>query len=182
MVTKKQREAAKKNIKKAQKAWREMTPHERSLAQPEGRKRKKPGEAGEGDYYRIVVRPKEGFVTFRYHDVGEKGGDLQRLAGKRQNGSWATEAWLINKNSAHIEKDRLIPDTDDARELLGKLGSKPKRIKGDIFKAKDRPDVPESEKPTSAQRRARMKNIKKAQQARRHGMARGRSRSARSKK
>lgn len=157
-----------------------MTTRQHSLAQPEGRKRKKPGEAGEGDYYRIVVRLEEKFVTFRYHDVGEKGGDLQRLAGRRRNGSWDTQAWLINKNSAHIKGDRLIPDTDDARELLGELGSRPKRVKGDIFRAKDRLDVPEREKPTSAQRRARMKNIKKAQQARRHSMAQGRHRSARS--
>jgi hypothetical protein len=36
-----------------------------------------------------------------------------------------------------------------------------------VFEAKDRPNVPESEKPTDAQKRARVKNIKKAQQARR---------------
>jgi len=35
-------------------------------------------------------------------------------------------------------------------------------IKGDIFKAQDRPNIPESKKPTEAQKRARMENIKKA--------------------
>jgi hypothetical protein len=145
-----------------------MTPREHALAQPEGRAREKPGEVGEGDWYRIVVRDKNEFTTFRYHDLGEKGGDVQRLAGKRSSGSWDTQAWLINKKSAHIEneEEELIPDTDDAREVIEALGSVPKHVKGDIFEAKDRPNIPEKEKPTEAQQRARSKNIEKAQQAR----------------
>jgi hypothetical protein len=46
------------------------------------------------------------------------------------------------------------------------LGSEPMFLKGDMFKAKPRPNVPEREKPTLAQRRARAANIKKAQAAR----------------
>ncbi len=157
---------AKKNIKKAQKKWQDMSPREHSLAQPEGRERAKPGTKGEGDYFRIVVRSKDEFVTFRNQDIGEPG-HIQRLAGKRSSGSWDTQAWLISKEDAHIEGNRLIPDTDDAREVIEKLGSEPKHIKADIFEAKDRPNVPESEKPTPAQQRARMENIEKAQQARR---------------
>lgn len=166
MATRKQTETAKKNIKKAQKKWQDMSPREHSLAQPEGRGRAKPGTKGEGDYFRIVVRSKDEFVTFRNQDIGEPG-HIQRLAGKRSSGSWDTQTWLINKKDAHIEGNRLIPDTDDAREVIEKLGSEPKHIKADIFKAKDRPNVPESKKPTPAQRRARMENIEKAQQARR---------------
>ena len=175
-----------------------MTPWERALAQPEGRKRAKPGTKGEGDYFRIVVRSKEQFTTFRYHDVGEKG-HILRLAGKRSSGPWDTQAWLINKDDAHIEGDTLVGDTDDARRVIEgdtlvadtddarrviegdtlvgdtddarrvieALGSKPKHVKGDVFEAKDRPNVPESEKPTEAQQRARLANITKAQQARR---------------
>lgn len=166
MATKKQTEAAKENVRKAQKRWQEMTPRQHALAQPEGRSREKPGAVGEGDYFRIAVRPKEEFVAFRYHDVGEKNGDLKRLAGKRSSGSWDTESWLINKHSAHMEGDTLVGDTDDVRDLLEKLGSKPKRIKGDIFEAKDRQDIPEIKKPTAAQQKARMENIRKAQAAR----------------
>lgn len=165
MATNKQKEAARENIKKAQQRWQEMTPRERSLAQPEGRKRAKPGTKGEGDYFRIVVRTKEEFTTFRYHDVGEKG-HILRLAGKRSSGSWDTQAWLISKEDAHIEDDTLVADTDDAREVIEALGSKPKHVKGDVFEARDRPNIPEREKPTEAQRRARTENIKKAQQAR----------------
>src|SRR5437588_12554465 len=109
MATEKQREAAKENIKKAQKKWQEMTPRQHSLAQPEGRKRAKPGTKGGGDYFRIVVRPKEEFTTFRYHDVGGPG-HIQRLAGKRESGSWDTQAWLISKQDAHIENETLIAD------------------------------------------------------------------------
>lgn len=165
MATTKQKTAARENIKKAQQKWQGMTPRQHALAQPEGRMRAKPGTKGEGDYFRIVVRPKEEFTTFRYHDVGEKG-HLQRLAGKRSSGSWDTQSWLISKNDAHLDGDTLVADSEDARKLLSTLGSKPRRIKGDVFEAKDRPNVPERKKPTEAQRKAWMANIKKAQQAR----------------
>lgn len=166
MITDKQKEAAKENIKKAQQRWQEMTPRERALAQPEGKKRAKPGTKGEGDYFRIVVRTKDEFATFRYQDVGEKG-HILRLAGKRSSGSWDTQAWLISKEDAHIENETIVADTDDARRLIESLGSKTTHIEGDVFEAKDRPNVPESKKPTEAQHRARLENIKKAQQARR---------------
>ena len=166
MATDKPKEAAKENIKNMQRGWLEMTPRERALAQPEERKRAKPGTKGEGDYFRIVVRAKDEFATFRYQDVGEKG-HILRLAGKRSNGSWDTQVWLIDKDDAHIEGNTLVADTDDAKEVIEALGSKPQPVKGDIFEAKDRPNVPESKKPTEAQQRARLENIKKAQQARR---------------
>ncbi len=166
MTSNKQKETAKENIKKAQRRWQEMTPQERALAQPEGRKRAKPGTRGEGEYFRIIVRPKEEFSTFRFHDVGEKG-HILRLAGKRSSGSWDTQAWLISKEDAHLEGGTIIADTDDARKLIEALGTKPKRVKGDVFEAKDRPNIPERKKPTEAQQKARLENIKKAQQARR---------------
>ena len=136
MTTDKQREAAKENIKKAHQKWQEMTSQEHALAQPEGRKRAKPGTKGEGDYFRIVVRPKGDFTTFRYHDVGEKG-HILRLAGKRSSGSWDTQAWLVSKDDAHLEGDTLVADTDDARSLIESLGSKPKHVQEDVFEAKD---------------------------------------------
>jgi hypothetical protein len=166
MTSSKQKEAAKESIKKAQQRWQEMTPREHALAQPEGRKRAKPGTKGEGDYFRIVVRPKDEFTTFRYQDVGDKG-HILRLAGKRSSGSWDTQAWLISKDDAHLDDATLVADTDDARKLIDTLGTKPKHVKGDIFEAKDKPNIPESKKPTEAQQRARLENIKKAQQARR---------------
>ncbi|HSW37709.1 MAG TPA: hypothetical protein VLG37_05085 [Candidatus Saccharimonadales bacterium] len=165
MASDKQRSAAKQNIKKAQAKWDSMTPRQHSLAQPEGRGRAKPGTKGEGDYYRIIVRPKEEFVTFRYHDVGKTGG-LERLSGKRGSDSWSTQAWLISKDMAHVAGGKLIADHQDAKDLLSKLGSEPVHEKGDIFTAKDRRNVPEREKPTAAQKRAWAANIKKAQAAR----------------
>lgn len=166
MATEKQREAARKNIKKAQAAWKSMTSRQHSLAQPEGRKRAKPGTTGEGDFYRIVVRPKEEFVSFRNQDVGDKG-HLERVAGHRSSGSWATHAWLVSKKDARIQGNTLVSDDSDVNELLDTLGSKPEHVKADIFKAKDRRNIPESEKPTAAQKKAQATNIKKAQAARR---------------
>jgi len=168
MATAKQIEAAKKNIKKAQKAWKEMSPRQRALAQPSGRKRKKPGTTGEGEFYRIEIRPKEEFVTFRNQDVGKPGG-IERLAGKRQGGSWDTVTWLVDKRFAHVEGNKLVPDHKDAKSLFEDLGSTPIHVKGDVFKAKDRPDVPKKDKPTAAQKRAQTANIKKAQAARHRG-------------
>ncbi|HEY6074923.1 MAG TPA: hypothetical protein VIV15_16475 [Anaerolineales bacterium] len=165
MATTKQRQAARKNIKKAQSRWRSMSPRQHAASQPEGRSRQRPG-AGGGNFYRVEVRPKSDFVTFRTQDVGGKG-HIERVAGRRESGSWATVAWLIGKEDAHVSGRKLVADSRDARNLLKKLGSQPVRRSGDRFDAKDRPNVPERAKPTAAQKRARSKNIKKAQAARR---------------
>ena len=141
-----------------------MSPRARSRAQPKGRKRAKPG-AGGGDFFRVEVRPKSEFKTFRTQDVGDPGG-IERLAGKRESGSWSTVTWLIGKDHAHREGDRLVADSKDAKNVLSKLGSEPKHVRGDRFSAQDRPNVPERRKPTTAQKRARRRNIKKAQSAR----------------
>lgn len=166
-MTTKQKEAARKNIKKAQRAWQEMTPRQRALAQPEGRARKKPGSTGKGNYYRIEIRPKSQFTSFRTHDVGGPG-MLQRIAGHRSSGSWATATWLVEKNGAHLTADKQLVITDPgARTVLKSIRGPITHVKGDIFKAYPRKNVPEADKPTDAQKKARTKNIKKAQAARR---------------
>jgi len=162
MATQKQTKASKTNIKKAQLKWKSMTKRQRAIAQPDGLKRKKPGTTGEGNFFRIIVRDKEQFSSFKVHDVGEKGG-LERVAGRRPSGSWATHAWLVSKDIAHRYGDTIKSDVSAVKELLGKLGSKPKHVKGDIFKAKPEKNVPEKDKPTQAQKNAWTKNIKKAQ-------------------
>ena len=129
------------------------------------RRRAKPGSMGEGDYYRIELRPSSDFTFFRNHDVGDKG-HLIRVAGKRTSGSWDTVAWLVSKEDAHNEGETLIGDSEDAKQLIESLGTKPKHVKGDIFEAKDRPNIPEKKKPTEAQKKAWAENIKKAQAAR----------------
>lgn len=163
MTTQKQREAAKENIKKAQEAWQNMTSSARSRAQPKGRQRQKPGRGEGGDYYHVGVRDKGKFTSFRTQDVGDEGG-LLRVAGQRSSGSWDTVKWLISKEMAHIDDEELVADHDDAKALLDKLGSTPKLVEGDLFSAKPRPNVPEKDKPTEAQQRARKENIKKARE------------------
>lgn len=162
MASTKQKKAAKKNIRKALKKWMGMSHSARALAQPQGRARAKPGTRGKGEYYRIVVRPRSEFVSFRNHDVGKKG-HLQRLAGKRKSGTWATQAWLINKKDAEVKNRALVGKTKDAKNLLSKLRTKPRRVNADIFEAKDRRNTSEKAKPTSAMTKAQKKNIKKAQ-------------------
>jgi hypothetical protein len=142
-----------------------MTHRQRAVAQPQGRGRAKPGTKGSGNYYRVVVRPKSEFVSFRNHDVGKKG-HLQRLAGKRASGSWATQAWLIAKTDAKVSGNTLVGTTSDAKKVLKMLTRKPKKVKGDIFEAGPRKNIPERLKPTPAMKRAQKKNIKKAQKAR----------------
>jgi hypothetical protein len=160
MATQKQLAAAKKNVKKAQEA-RRKTPENVSTPKLNRRTR---ASTGEGEFYRIEVRPKEEFVIFRNQDVGNKGG-IERLAGKRPSGSWDTATWLVSKNCAHVENEELVADKPEVKELFDMLGSPPIHIEGDIFKAKDRRNVTEKENPTMAQKSARSENINKAQGA-----------------
>ena len=126
--------------------------------------RRAPGTGGQGDYYHVEVRPGDDFVTFRTQDVGDPG-HIQRVAGKRESGSWATVKWLIGKQDAHVSGDSLVGDTREAKDVIKKLRSKPVHKKGDLFEAKPRRNVAERSKPTGAQKKARSQNIKKAQAA-----------------
>ncbi len=166
MATKKQASAAKKNIKKAQAKWKGMTHRQHALVQPEGRMRKKPGTTGKGKFYRIEIRPKGEFKTFRIQDVGKKGG-LERLAGKRTSGSWDTVSWLVSKKDAHVSSGHLVIDDTKARSVLKNIRGPVTHVKGDVFHAYPRKNVPESAKPTLKQKRAWAANIKKAQKTNR---------------
>jgi len=165
MATEKQKQAAKKNIKKAQAKRERMSSKDNARSQPQGRGRQKPGSGGQGNYYHIELRSGDDFETFRTQDVGDPG-HLQRVAGKRAGGGWSTVKWLVAKEDAHVEDGKLVGDTREAKDLLKKLRSKPSHIRGDRFEAKPRRNVPERSKPTAAQTRARRQNIKKAQAAR----------------
>jgi hypothetical protein len=143
-----------------------MAVAKRKAATKTATKRAKPGARGGGEFYHIEVRPRRQFKTFRTQDVGKKGG-IERVAGKRSTGSWDTQKWLISKEHAHREGRKLVPDTADARKVLKELGASPTHLQGDRFKAKDRPNVPERRKPTPAMRQAQMRNIRKAQAAKR---------------
>lgn len=130
--------------------------------------RKSPGGGGRGNYYHIELRDGDDFETFRTQDVGDEG-HLQRVAGKRPSGAWATVKWLVSKEDAHVEDGKLFGDSSDAKDLIRRLRSRPVHIQGDRFKAKPRRNIAENAKPTKAQTRARKQNIKKAQGGRRAG-------------
>lgn len=142
-----------------------MTHRQRALAQPQGRSRKKPGSTGKGKFYRVEIRPKSEFVSFRVQDVGKKGG-LERLAGRRSSGSWDTVSWLVSKEDAHIAGGKLVITDAKARSALKQIRGPIVHVKGDVFRAHPVRNVPEREKPTPAMKRAQKRNIKKAQAAR----------------
>jgi hypothetical protein len=131
----------------------------------QGSKRQKPGSGGSGKYYHVELRDGSDFETFRTQDVGDPG-HLQRVGGKRAGGGWSTVKWLVSKEDAHVEDGKLVGDTQEAKDLIKKLRSRPVQIRGDRFQSKPRRNVPERSKPTAAQQAARRKNIKKAQSAR----------------
>ena len=107
-------------------------------------KRKAPGSTGKGKFYRIEIRPKGQFSSFRVQDVGKKGG-LERLAGHRPSGSWDTVTWLIAKDKAEVVNGHLqITGTKD-RSILKQIKGPIVHIKGDIFSAHPH-NVPEAKK------------------------------------
>jgi hypothetical protein len=147
-------------------ATRRKTSSTKSSASKRSVSRLAPGSGGEGDYYHVEVRPRKDFVSFRTQDVGDPG-HIQRVAGRRETGSWGTVKWLIGKEDAHVDGDRLVGDTKDAKDLIKKLGSTPVHKKSDIFEAKPLKNVAERSKSTSVQKKARTQNTKKAQAAKR---------------
>ena len=136
----------------------------RTVTRRPKRRRAKPGARGGGSFFHIQVRPRSEFVTFRNQDLGGHGG-IERVAGRRADGSWDTQKWLIGKSEAHIDGHKLVADSLAAEKVLGQLGSVPRHLEGDRFVAKPRRRIPASEKPTPAMRRAQAANIKKAQAA-----------------
>ncbi len=128
------------------------------------RARAKPGARGGGRFFHVEVRPARNFVSFRVQALGR---NIERVAGRRLSGAWDTQKWLISKERAHVENGVLVADAADVRKLLTSLGSAPRQVTGDRFKAKPRRRIPDREKPTPAMRRAELRNIRKAQAARR---------------
>ena len=99
--------------------------------------RAKPGARGTGGFFHIQVRPRTEFVTFRNQDVGSRGG-IERVAGRRVNGSWDTQKWLVGKSEAHIDGQQLVADSVAAEKVLSQLGSAPRHLEGDRFIARPR--------------------------------------------
>lgn len=132
-----------------------------------GKVRRKPGTGPDANYYRIEVRPRRQFSSFRTQDVGKKGG-IERIAGRRPSGSWDTQAWLVSKDIAHVTPSgKLVIDRVKDRQAIEKaISGKMVQLKSGIFKARPIKNIPEKAKPTQAMKRAQLMNIKKAQAAR----------------
>ena len=53
-----------------------------------------------------------------------------------------------SKEDAHVEGEKLVPDTKEAREVLAKFGSEPVHVKGDVFEAGEQPPRRRQKKPS----------------------------------
>lgn len=91
-------------------------------------------DKSKSEYYRVVVQPRENFLIFRTQDVGKHGG-IQRVAGLSFQGMWDTQAWLIHKDMAHVENNRLVADHNNTRKLFKSLPTAPTHIEGNLFSA-----------------------------------------------
>jgi hypothetical protein len=185
-----QKSAARKNIRKAQKVRRKGAMRRtaartkattRSKAKTKSRvrakttktkprakstaRRRAKSAARQRGFFHIEVQPKEAFVEFKTQDIGSEGG-IERIAGKRAGGAWSTQEWLIAKDQAHVERGTLIGDTVDARRVLTMLGSEPRHIKADRFTIHGPSGMPAEARPTLAPRRAGLTNLQAPQKGR----------------
>ena len=113
-------------------------------------------------------------ATRRKNNSGNKNGSRTKSGSRRKSpGEGGQGAYY------HIEvrsgddfatfRTQDVGDTQEAKDLLRKLRTKPVHREGDVFESQPRRNVPERSKPTAAQRKARSQNIKKAQIAKRRG-------------
>lgn len=95
--------------------------------------RKEPGSTGEGQYFHLIVRPKDQFTLFETKDVGRRGHSLLVL-GKTKEGKWSTHKWLINKKDAYVNLDGALK-SDDYRiqQILDYCNGNLTHSEGDIF-------------------------------------------------
>ena len=108
----------------------------------------------QGGFYYIEVRPITLYKSFRtLGNAGEKSG-IECVVGQRADGVWDTVKWLIGKELAHVENDRLVADHEDAQNLFDRLRSEPKRIEGNRFEAKERDAGRRKNQPTEARKNA----------------------------
>lgn len=101
--------------------------------------RKEPGSTGEGQYFHIIVRPKEELTLFNTRDVGRPGHSLLVL-GKSKEGKWLTHKWLINKNDAYINPEgKLQSDDFKVQRILDYCDGCLVHKEKDIFEVRSHP-------------------------------------------
>jgi len=95
--------------------------------------RKKPGSTGEGDYFHVELIPSKELILFKARDVGRKG-HSQMVVGQREDGSWATQKWLISKEDAFIsDRGELMSENPKVSKILDSFKGDISHNTGDIF-------------------------------------------------
>jgi len=85
--------------------------------------------------YQIVLQPKGEFVATRTRTVAD---GIERLDGRRADGSWAVVEWAIDKRLARNDKGVLVSEDANVAALLDEIGPL-KHVRGDRFKAMEMP-------------------------------------------
>jgi hypothetical protein len=134
MPTHKHKSVFRKNVAAARRAWERVGSPSRARPAAAARARVRANLRTGGDFYHVEVRPKGRFRSFRTEAVGRRAG-IECISGRRPDGRWEPQKWLIGKEHAHVEDGVLVPDTADVRRALGALESAPHRVRGDRFKS-----------------------------------------------
>lgn len=71
-------------------------------------------------YIRIRVRSPKSFVKFRAHDIGRPG-HSKRIAGQRRDGTWMTQAFLIDRRDVTYQRGKLVAKNLSTGRLLSQI-------------------------------------------------------------
>lgn len=87
----------------------------------------------EGEYFRIIVRPRKKFLTFKSEPISSDG-MLQQIHGQLPDKRWSTYAWLVNKQGAKAQEKTLVATTTSVTHLFRALNKKIIHVKDDTYK------------------------------------------------
>lgn len=121
---------AKKSIEKIQTFVN--NPALRSITE---RRTKKIPRFEKGQYYRIVVRPRDSFTAFKSEPMSDDG-MLQQIHGRLPNKKWTTHAWLVDQKGANKKGSTLVGTTASVTHLFRVLNKKITHVEDDIYKLK----------------------------------------------
>jgi hypothetical protein len=120
------------SITEAQRIWRRMSSEYCINISKTLRERRVLLMQQSKNYFRIIVRPEDKYKSFRHKDIGAQG-RIIRVSGRKNSGSWDTQAWLISKDYAYQEDEKLIAESDEVRDLFEGFSGPPKRLEGDTY-------------------------------------------------
>ena len=89
----------------------------------------------DGQYFIIIIRPRDEFVKFKSDPVSGEG-MLQQIHGQNSKKQWSTQSWLISKEGATVNKGKLVSTSHHVSKLLRAIGGKITKLSDDTFLVK----------------------------------------------